>query len=266
MANNLFHVDAFTREPFRGNPAAVCLLDAAKPDAWLAAMGAEMNLPETAFLLKLADNRYQLRWFTPTLEVDLCGHATIASAHVLLQEKLVDPTTPIVFESRSGELTAIERDGLIVLDFPAEPVAPCEAPSFLGEALGSRIVWCGKNRMDYLVGLESERAVLDLKPHLGHLEKLESRGVVVTARAAATPNADFVSRAFFPGVGIAEDPVTGSAHCMLAPYWQAKLGRATLTGYQASKRGGYVRCTIKERRVELGGEAVTIARGELSVA
>ncbi len=264
MNFDLFHVDAFTSDPFHGNPAAVCLVEKEMPDDWLQNMGAEMNLAETAFLICLSQNRYALRWFTPAVEVELCGHATLASTQVLFDEKLVDDQKPIVFETRSGKLIAERKNGRIALDFPSEPPVGCETPSGLERALGISILYCGRNRFDYLVEVESESAVREMKPDLAALEALGSRGVVVTARAEATADADFISRAFFPNVGIAEDPVTGSAHCMLGPYWAQKLDRDTLTGYQASKRGGYVHVKMKGARVELLGDAVIVFKAMMT--
>lgn len=265
MSWPLFQVDAFTDEPFAGNPAAVCLLEAEADPAWMQRVAAEMNLPETAFLRRSA-GRYELRWFTPTVEVELCGHATLATAHVLFSEGLAEAGQPVRFDSASGPLTARPgADGAIWLDFPATPAAPDDPPDGLLEALGAGPVrWTGLGRLDYLVELEDEAAVRDLAPDVGRLRWLGSRGVIVTAAASGTGGYDFVSRFFAPGAGIDEDPVTGSAHCALGPFWAGRLGREELTGFQASARGGLVRVRPQGDRVLLGGRAVTVLRGQLT--
>ena len=253
--------DAFTAAPFAGNPAAVCLLPAPREDAWMQAVAREMSLAETAFLLRCGDE-FGLRWFTPAVEVDLCGHATLASAHVLWEEGHLDRAAKARFHTRSGLLTA-RRDGeWITLDFPATPPAPCEPPADLGRALGAPLRLTLKTPFDYLVELESEAAVRALAPDLGALARLGGRGVIVTSRAA-TPGLDFVSRFFAPAAGVPEDPVTGSAHCALGPLWGERLGKTSLVGYQASQRGGVVRVTLAGDRVLLGGQAVTVLRAEL---
>ena len=271
----LYQVDAFTDEPFAGNPAAVCLLEAGSlprgaqgPDpAWMQRVAAEMNLPETAFLRPSSEvGRYGLRWFTPTVEVELCGHATLASAHVLFSEGLVEAGQPVRFDSASGPLHARPgAGGAIWLDFPATPAAPVDPPAGLLEALGTGPVrWVGLGRLDYLVELEDEAAVRALAPDLRWLERLGSRGVIVTAASGSGPGGyDFVSRFFAPGAGIDEDPVTGSAHCALGPFWAGRLGRDELTGFQASARGGLVQVRPRGDRVLLGGRAVTVLRGQL---
>ena len=265
MSWPLFQVDAFTDEPFAGNPAAVCLLEAEADPAWMQRVAAEMNLPETAFLRRSA-GRCGLRWFTPTVEVELCGHATLATAHVLFSEGLAEAGQPVRFDSASGPLTARPgADGTIWLDFPATPAAPVDPPDGLLEALGAGPVrWTGLGRLDYLVELADEAAVRDLAPDVGRLGWLGSRGVIVTAAAAGTGGYDFVSRFFAPGAGIDEDPVTGSAHCALGPFWAGRLGRDELTGFQASARGGLVRVRPQGDRVLLGGRAVTVLRGQLT--
>jgi PhzF family phenazine biosynthesis protein len=257
----LVQVDAFTDTPFAGNPAAVCLLETPRDDGWLQAVGAEMNLPETAFVRPLADG-FELRWFTPSIEVDLCGHATLAAAHVLWETKRLAPDAVARFHTRSGLLTAARRDGWIELDFPAEPASPVEAPAVLTEALGVTARWTGRNRFDWLVEVESAALVRGLKPDLPALTAVPTRGVIVTA-PGDDARADFVSRFFAPRAGIPEDPVTGSAHCCLGPYWASRLGRTALTGYQASPRGGFVRVRLAGDRVILGGHAVTVLQGEL---
>jgi PhzF family phenazine biosynthesis protein len=260
----LYQVDAFTAEPFAGNPAAVCLLEADADPAWMQSVAAEMNLSETAFLRR-STGRYRLRWFTPTVEVELCGHATLASAHVLFSEGLVRAGEPVRFDSASGPLGARrDGDGAIWLDFPATPATPVDPPAGLLDALGAGPArWVGLGRLDYLVELEDEAAVRDLAPDVRRLEPLGSRGVIVTAASGGAGGYDFVSRFFAPGAGIDEDPVTGSAHCALGPFWARRLGRDDLTGFQASDRGGLVRVRPAGDRVLLGGRAVTVLRGRL---
>ncbi|MCC6555602.1 MAG: PhzF family phenazine biosynthesis protein [Polyangiaceae bacterium] len=265
MALTIWQVDAFTAAPLAGNPAAVCVLPGPREDAWLKAVAREMNLSETAFLVRRADGSFDLRWFTPAVEVDLCGHATLASAHVLWEEGLLPPSERARFHTRSGLLTAARAGGLIELDFPVKGAEPLgEAPD-LGAPLGARIVEILRNRFDYLALLESEAAVRAVAPDMGALRRLPVRGVIVTSRADPGAKYDFVSRFFAPGAGVDEDPVTGSAHCFLAPYWAARLGREELTGYQASARGGEVRVRLAGERVKLGGEAVTVMKGQLLV-
>jgi PhzF family phenazine biosynthesis protein len=266
----LFQVDAFTTEPFVGNPAAVCLLEEQDADpGWMQRVAAEMNLSETAFLRPGPEpGSYGLRWFTPTVEVELCGHATLASAHVLWTEGRVEAGRPIRFDTASGDLAArAAGDGTIWLDLPATPAEPAEPPDGLLEALGGGPVrWVGRGRFDYLVELADETAVRGLAPDLRRLGRLSSLGVIVTAKAdgAAGPGScDFVSRYFAPAAGIDEDPVTGAAHCTLGPFWAARLGRDELTGFQASARGGLVQVRPEGDRVRLGGRAVTVLRGRL---
>jgi PhzF family phenazine biosynthesis protein len=259
----IFCVDAFTERPFAGNPAGVCLLDSARPESWMRSVAAEMNLAETAFLEPRGGD-FHLRWFTPTTEVDLCGHATLASAHVLWTEERVAPDASIRFHTKSGVLTAARAGDLIELDFPSEPPVAGPAPDGLAAALGVIPTWVGRNRMDYLVEVASEEIVRRLMPDMKALGAIEGRGVIVTARSAS-PSHDFVSRFFGPAVGVDEDPVTGSAHCCLGPYWAEKLGKTDLLGYQASARGGTVRVSVRHPRVILGGRAVTVYRGALLI-
>jgi len=221
----------------------------------------EMNLAETAFLHP-EDEGYRLRWFTPAVEVALCGHATLASAHVLWEDSLLPRDRPARFHTQSGLLTAERRDGWIELDFPATPPAPAPAPAGLSAGLRAAPAWVGRSTFDYLVELDSEDAVRGLKPDFAALERIETRGVIVTSQASAA-GYDFVSRFFAPRTGVPEDPVTGSAHCALAPFWSKRLGRTEMTGYQASARGGVVRVRDAGDRVVLGGQAVTVLRGEL---
>jgi PhzF family phenazine biosynthesis protein len=256
-------VDAFTAEPFRGNPAAVCLLPGPAPEPWMKQVAAEMNLAETAFLHRVQDG-FALRWFTPTVEVALCGHATLGSAHVLWQDAHLAPTETARFHTRSGLLTATRQGTRITLDFPATLAVAAEAPPDLLPALGlTEPRYVGKNQFDYLVEVDSEAVVRALTPDHGALTRLPVRGVIVTAVADAGREYDFVSRFFAPGAGVPEDPVTGSAHCALAPYWRARLRRETLVAYQASPRGGFIYLTFAGNRVLLGGEAVTAWRGML---
>jgi predicted PhzF superfamily epimerase YddE/YHI9 len=261
VSQRIVVVDAFADRPFTGNPAAVCILPAPRDEGWMSSVAREMNLAETAFLHPEGDG-YRLRWFTPTVEVALCGHATLASAHVLWEEKHLPASQEARFQTKSGLLTARRRDGLIELDFPATPVAPAEPPPGLLEGVGASALFVGRSRFDYLVEVGSEAVVRGLQPNHTALAGLGVRGVMVTA-PASTLGYDFVSRFFAPGSGIAEDPVTGSAHCSLAPYWSGKLGKQELTGYQASARGGVVRTRLQGDRVILGGKAFTMLRGEM---
>lgn len=255
----LFQIDAFTSEAFRGNPAAVCLLDRERDASWMQDVAAEMNLSETAFLLR-GDDGYSLRWFTPAIEVALCGHATLASAHALWEEHGLASAR---FHTKSGLLTAERNGDLIELDFPATLEERADAPEGLLESLGiDAPVYVGKNKFDYLVEVASEDLVRKLDPDHAQLRRIPVRGVIVTSRAAME-GADFVSRFFAPGSGVDEDPVTGSAHCCLTPYWSAKLGKEAMTAYQASQRGGFVYVQLAGDRVKLRGHAVTVFRGEL---
>lgn len=257
----LHHIDAFTDRPFAGNPAAVCLLERDMEAAWMQSVAAEMNLSETAFLLPRPDG-FGLRWFTPAVEVELCGHATLASAHFLWSERLIKPKAVARFHTLSGVLTATQRDGWIELDFPATPATPAPAPAGMAAALGCAPVAVAKSAYDYLIEVAKESEVRALEPDYRALRVVNARGVIVTA-VGDNGKYDFVSRFFGPAVGIDEDPVTGSAHCVLGPYWQERLGRASFLAYQASPRGGEVRVEVKGDRVHLGGKAVTVSRGEL---
>ena len=270
MGQRIVQVDAFTDRPFRGNPAGVCLLQEEREAEWMQNVALEMNLAETAFLTRRADGSgdYGLRWFTPTIEVDLCGHATLASAHVLWEDGHLAPNATARFHTRSGLLTAQKQGDLIELDFPAEPaieVDAGDAGNALRFGLNVPLLFVGKNRMDYLVEIESEQQVRELTPDIGTLGRISARGIIVTAQSDGSPY-DFVSRFFAPATGVDEDPVTGSAHCCLGPYWAGKLGRTTLRAYQASRRGGTVLVRVEGARVKLGGQAVTTLRGELSNA
>lgn len=271
-----FQVDAFTNRPFAGNPAAICLLDRAADAEWMQNVAAEMNLAETAFLVPDADDSsdYQLRWFTPLAEVDLCGHATVAAAHVLWTENLF-AGNPIRFDTRSGQLLATRGDnGWIELDFPAKPPEEVPAPEGLLAALGlpaDAVTFCGRTSFDYLLAVDTVQRVAELTPDFGRLRACQTRGIVVTAPTDQNnlspdlDSADFVSRFFAPAVGIDEDPVTGSAHCALGPFWRARLhGNGELVGRQISRRGGTVRIELREDRAILRGQAVTIFQGILT--
>lgn len=262
MSNPIFQVDAFTDAPFRGNPAAVCLLlDGEKNAQWLQQVAAEMNLSETAFLSP-QDKGWGLRWFTPTTEVDLCGHATLASAYVLFDQGLVPRSEVISFYTLSGVLRAQANGPWLELDFPAErPWAEAIDPKII-KALGAQPIYTGRNRLDQLVAVETEAEVLALKPDFEALSSLGERGVIVTA-PATRPGYDFVSRYFGPGVGINEDPVTGSAHCCLGPYWQDRLHKTVFTAWQASSRGGAVKVRLQGERVILGGQGAMVLAGQL---
>jgi PhzF family phenazine biosynthesis protein len=262
MTQRITQVDAFTAAPFAGNPAAVCVLAEAGDDAWMQRVACEMNLSETAFLHPQGGD-FSLRWFTPATEVDLCGHATLASAHVLWEEGHLAPDRPARFHTRSGLLTATRDGDWISMDFPATLAQPADPLDGLLAALGlTSAIWVGKNQWDYLIELDSEAAVRALAPDFGKLARIPARGVIATSRSA-TPGYDFVSRFFGPAVGINEDPVTGSAHSTLAPYWAERLSKTEMTGYQASARGGVIRVRLAGERVIISGQAVTTLRGEL---
>jgi PhzF family phenazine biosynthesis protein len=258
----LYVIDAFSAAPFAGNPAAVCLLDRPRDDGWMQQVASEMNLSETAFPVPAGDH-WHLRWFTPAVEVALCGHATLATAHALWQTGRAGPDEAVRFHTKSGLLTARREGAWIELDFPALPSRPCEPPPGLAEALGADLVTVGNYGMDYLCEVAGEEALRRLRPDMARLASLKTRGVTVTSRPAAGAAYDFVSRFFAPGAGVAEDPVTGSAHCALAPYWAPRLGKDEMVGHQASRRGGVVRVRLRGDRVLLGGQAMTVLRGEI---
>ena len=261
MGVKIFQVDAFADRPFTGNPAAVCILTRPQDDTWMQNVAREMNLSETAFVLKQEDG-FNLRWFTPTVEVELCGHATLATAHILWEVGLLGSEEAARFYTLSGLLLAERRGKEIELDFPATPDDPTDAQPGLIEALRVAPKYVGKSRYDYLLEVESEELVRNLSPDFAKLKTLSVRGVMVTS-VAASSEYDFVSRFFAPGVGIDEDPVTGSAHCCLGPYWSKKLEKNELIAYQASERGGMVRVRVMGERVSLGGQATTVLVGEL---
>ena len=266
MGLPLLVVDAFASRPFSGNPAAVCVLPQPRDESWMQLVAREMNLSETAFVSPRDDGHFDLRWFTPAVEVALCGHATLATAHVLWESARVDRTQAIRFQTKSGLLTAT-RDGSgegIVLDFPGTTPLAADAPAGLEAALGCPPpTWVGRERENVFVELAREADVRALAPGFSALLQVEGRGFIVTARGEPGTPYDFVSRYFAPRVGINEDLVTGAAHCALAMYWAPRLGKTAMTAFQASARGGVVRVHPEGSRVQLGGDAVTVSRGEL---
>ena len=270
MSFVMLQVDAFVvpDKPFSGNPAAVVFLDRKVPEPWMQGLAMENNLSETAYV-RPEDGAFRLRWFTPATEVDLCGHATLATAHALWETGSLSKDHPASFHTRSGELTARRASGRIELDFPAEPaheLPPGDLPSGLAEALGVQIVAAGKNRFDYLIEVPDAASVHAAEPDLRALAKTSARGIMITSRATGNnPGCDFVSRFFAPAEGIDEDPVTGSAHCALAPWWCDRLDKKTLTGYQAFQRGGLIECERRGDRVALRGNARTVFRAELCI-
>ena len=261
MTQLIYQVDSFTDRAFSGNPAGVCLLPDPAPVEWMQNVAREMNLSETAFLVRQT-NGFKLRWFTPAAEVRLCGHATLASAHILWQTGVLAPGEQARFHTLSGLLTARQRADWIEMDFPARPPQAVQPPAGLAEALGTIFQYVGRDTDNYLVELESEAAVRTLKPDITALAKLPVRGTIVTARATDS-RFDFVSRFFAPAVGVSEDPVTGSAHCCLTPYWAGKLGKTEMTAYQVSARGGIVQVCLAGTRVLLSGQAVTVMKCDL---
>ena len=259
----IYQIDSFADQPFTGNPAAVCLLEKFPSDLWMQSFAAEMNLSETAFVCP-SDNGFQLRWFTPTTEVDLCGHATLAAAHALWESGRLPVNEMARFQTLSGDLQAEFRDGQIELDFPAEPPIPQQSFAELLACLSHSPISIAKNRMDYLVELSNELEVEEIEINLDQLAKIPTRGLIVTAHSK-NPEYHFVSRFFAPSVGVDEDPVTGSAHCCLAPYWADKLGLKCMNAYQSSARGGKLSLRLTNNRVILGGTAQTIFKGELTI-
>lgn len=263
MAQTIIQVDAFTATPFAGNPAAVCVLPAPQPEQWMQKVAQEMNLSETAFLIR-QDDGFNLRWFTPTVEVPLCGHATLASAHVLWSEGYLPADETARFHTQSGLLTAQRQGEWIELDFPVNFSEAVSAPPELGQALGVPLKTVLKNSLGYLVEVESAGQVRQLQPNFGLLKNLASGKVIVTSLTEPDSDYDFVSRFFAPGIGIDEDPVTGAAHCCLAPFWRDRLGQDEMLAYQASSRGGVVKVRYQGGdRVGLAGQAVTVLRGTL---
>jgi PhzF family phenazine biosynthesis protein len=257
----IFQIDAFAVGPFTGNPAAVCLLEKEADADWMQSVAAEMNLSETAFVAPRTDG-FELRWFTPVSEVDLCGHATLASAHLLWETGRLAEADTARFHTRSGLLTAVRVDDWIELDFPATPAESIEPPPGLSDLLGSVPKFVGRSRFDLLLELTDAEELRDLNPDFVGLSSLPVRGLIVTAKSDV-PEYDFLSRFFAPAAGINEDPVTGSAHCALAPFWAERLGKTEMTAYQCSPRGGVVKVKLAGDRVLLRGKAVTVLRGEL---
>ncbi len=261
MEPALYTVDAFTGRPFSGNPAAVCLLPGPREDSWMRLLAREMNLSETAFVHPV-DGGFSLRWWTPRVEVQLCGHATLAAACVLWEAGLLAPSEAARFQTLSGWLTCRQEGDWIAMDFPARPALPCETPAGLAEALGCEVVAAGCNGMDYLVEVRDAPTLRGLAPDFEALSKLPVRGVIVTSLSDSA-EWDFVSRFFAPAVGVNEDPVTGSAHCALGPYWASRLGKAEFTAHQASERGGVVNLRLEGERVWLRGQAVLMSEVRL---
>jgi PhzF family phenazine biosynthesis protein len=260
----IFTVDAFANKPFSGNPAAVCMLDENKDDGWLLSVAAEMNLSETAFLHK-AESGYNLRWFTPEVEVDLCGHATLASAHILWETGEIKFNDEVIFHTKSGVLKAYKYDNEIMLDFPSIPVTESKIFDEIKNALKIKDVkYSGMSRHHYLIELNSEKEIKELKPDFDQLSRLPLFATIVTA-ISENKNYDFVSRFFAPSKGIKEDPVTGSAHCVLGPYWSKRLNRNEMKAFQASKRGGFLKVRVEDQRVMLIGQALTVLKGELLI-
>lgn len=257
----IFHVDAFAEAPFTGNPAAVCLLEEEAPPAWMQSIAREMNLSETAFVHREREG-FRLRWFTPTVEMPLCGHATLAAAHVLWEEGSLELDAPARFFTLSGELLANRREQWVELNFPSKPVHEVAPRVGLLEALGVSAKVVGTDGSNDLVQLATEEEVIDAAPNFALLKTVCPFGVILTA-VASLPEHDFVSRYFAPSLGVDEDPVTGSSHCALGPFWQARLGRDIFVAKQVSQRGGIVRVEVLSERVLLSGKAVTILKGEL---
>lgn len=259
MNLTIYQVDAFTKQIFAGNPAAICPLTKWLPDELMQKIAAENNLSETAFFVK-RNNLYELRWFTPTFEIDLCGHATLASAFIIFNE-LGSTETVLKFQTKSGILTVEKQNDLLILDFPARPAEKCEVPGALIGAIGKTTTQILKSR-DYLMVYESEEEVRQINPNFAELLKIDAHAVIVTAKG---DTCDFVSRFFAPEVGVFEDPVTGSAHCTLIPFWAEKLGKEKLFARQISARGGELFCELKKDRVKIGGNAVLYLKGEIYI-
>jgi PhzF family phenazine biosynthesis protein len=259
MELTLYQIDAFTDKVFKGNPAAVCPLDSWLTDTELQFIAEENNLSETAFYVPVEEG-FHLRWFTPKAEVDLCGHATLASAFVIFNYSDY-ATDTVKFETRSGELAVTKSNDLLVMDFPSQPAKPCATPPLLVEGIGKEPIEVLSSE-DYMAVFENEDDVIGLKPNFDALGKLDLRGVMVTAKGR---DVDFVSRFFAPRYGINEDPVTGSAHCALTPYWADKLNKKKLSARQVSKRTGYIECELKGSRVFLSGKAVKYMEGKIEL-
>lgn len=260
----LFQVDAFTNEKFKGNPAGVCILNEHLDDETMQNIAAEMNLSETAFLVKKAEGKYDLRWFTPTMEVTICGHATLASAHILWDEGYADEIQTLEFDTKSGVLVAQKHNNTMWLDFPRRDVKSIQPPPVLIEALGATPFWAGQFEDWCLIELDDEDTIADIEPDFEMLKKVDTYVIIITAKSS-NPNFDYVTRVFAPRAGIPEDPVTGSATCLLAPHWGKKLKKTELKGKQISKRTGIVSSKVFEKRVHFGGDAVTVFKTEISI-
>jgi predicted PhzF superfamily epimerase YddE/YHI9 len=261
LKQEIVQVDAFTSEPYRGNPAAVCVLEKPADEEWMRLVAREMNLSETAFVYPI-DQGYHLRWLTPKSEVDLCGHGTLATAHLLWEDGHVPAESEIHFKTRSGWVSAARADDWNVLDFPVNPLEPIPPPQALVKALGFAPLFVGHYPKGYLVVASSDQLIRDLKPSLSLLEELPEPKVCVTARDSSG-NADFVSRLFAPSIGIPEDPVNGNSHTVLAPYWAGMINKKQMTSVYASARGGIVGVELAGDRVKIKGQAVTVMRGKL---
>jgi PhzF family phenazine biosynthesis protein len=258
----IYQVDAFTKKPFSGNPAGVCITECPLSEPQMQNIAAELNASETAFLVK-QNYWYSLRWFTPDAEVDLCGHATLACAHILYEKAYLQSNEKAVFHTKSGVLSAEKKGEFITLDFPIEPAIQIETPHIIEKSFGVKPIYCGKNRMDIIVELENEETVKKLKPNLALLLDLNDvRGIIVTSKSK---DYDFISRFFAPSIGVGEDPVTGSAHCCLIPYWSERTHKTIFKTYQASKRGGELFCELDGERVKISGNAVTVMTCEMEV-
>ena len=262
MSQTFYRIDTFTDKPFTGNPAPVFILPEPRDETWMGSVAGELNVSETAFLHHRPDGDWDLRWFTPTREVELCGHATLASAHILWETERLSPEDDARFHTASGPLVARRRKDWIELDLPALPEQPAQKQPKLVTALGVVPRYLGFNGKDYLVVLDSEEAVREVKPNFNQLRRLPGRGVIITS-AADCPEYDFISRFFAPKDGIDEDPFSGSSHCCLGPYWYDRLGKKKLVAYQASARGGFARLWVEKDRVYLSGKALTVVKGEL---
>ncbi|MEE4117299.1 MAG: PhzF family phenazine biosynthesis protein [Marinilabiliaceae bacterium] len=262
MNKLLFHVDAFTAEPFQGNPAGVMISSGVLTEEFMQTLAAELNLSETAFLSP-QDGGYRIRFYTPETEIELCGHATLSAAHILYENELVQAEAPLRLFSRAGELMVSYDSGLIIMDFPAYKLKKVEISDELKKVSGLNAIELFHCDYDwYLARLGSEKEVLDAEPDFCKLKKSKYRNLIITA-ATKEEGIDFVVRCFVPGMGINEDPVTGSAHCALTPYWAGVTGKSEFTSYQASKRGGYLSLRLEEKRVIIAGNAVTIMQSEL---
>lgn len=262
MTIKYFQVDAFTNKPFTGNPAGVCLLEESISDELMQRLAAQLNLSETAFLSR-EENRLRLRWFTPKVEIALCGHATLATAHILWQNQLLDPAVSADFETKSGLLKVTKQDDWMEMAFPAFESTPARLPEELIGILDVKPIYTAEVFDRYLIELASEKEIYDLDPDFGRLKRF--RKVLLTSIADPGSKFDFISRYFAPSIGVNEDPVTGTSHCCLAPYWGSKLNKTQMVAYQASKRAGVVKMRLKENNVMLSGQAVTVLRGSLEV-